>query len=1200
MRVIGWRPRARLLLVLVTTLLLSGGLAVSPAVAAERTDQPSLWAAEPGGPGADGDKIVADLAAVLDEKGSADFYVDFTERADLTVPTSLSWSERGAAVVRALQSTAEASQAAVREQLDKAQVSYTSFWISNTILVQGGSQELAQEVAGQQKVGTIRAPERYEIPEPAAGIDEQSIGAVEWGIDRIRADDVWSTFGVRGEGIVVGNIDTGVNFRHAALVGQYRGQADGGAFTHDYNWFDATSVCPSAEPCDNNNHGTHTMGTMVGDDGGINQIGVAPRAKWIAAKGCATNTCAQDALLLAGQWMLAPTRLDGTGADPAQRPNIVNNSWGGSGGDSWYSDTIDAWRAAGIFPAFSNGNAGPRCGTAGAPGDDEQAFATASFGSNDAIAASSSRGGAGGRVKPNLAAPGVNVRSSIADGGYAAFSGSSMASPHTAGAVALMWSAAPTLVGDVPATAALLNQTAADTADLSCGGSDVNNNVWGEGKLDALAAVTQSPRSPVGTLTGLVSDVATSRPLAGVKVVVDGLYERVANTGPDGVYTVLIPAGDYRVTASAFGYYPVSASATVTAGAIAEQGLALTAAPAGGVSGTISDAGGPVANATVTIDDTPIPAAKTGADGHFGFDTVPFDSYRVTVTAGGCYTAGTAEITVDGSEIVDITLRQLTDAYGYTCRIDSAGYLEADTPLTGLVGDERALAVDLPFPFFFYGSSYRSAFVSTNGHLNFLAATTAHSNTALPNPVAPNAAVYPFWDDLNVLAGSSQVLTRTLGTAPNRSFLIEWRNVFFFNTPALQIDVEAQLNEDGTIVTRYRNLGADPRERGNSASVGIENSLGTTGLQYARDTAVLSDDQTIRFVPPPTGTVTGVLTDANDSSLLEGATVRALQGTTVVGSTTSAADGTYLLRLKLGGYRIEAAKPNYLPAAAGVELTTDGESIIQDLALATAMAQLSPEAASFLANAGQLRTARLTLANPSTSGVPLTFNLADGQDWLWTVPASGVIPPGGTAGLTVRVDATGVPPGVQTGMIAVTTNAGRRPSLQIPVTLVVPAYRQGIEVGGSAGYSDTAGDPWAADQSWAPGGYGYLGAGWTTTSRQPIAGTEDDALHRTGREATSGYRFDNLPAGMYSVELDFTEFRRNLPPDRRVFDVAINGQPVLTDYDPVAAVGVLTLDHREFAVPVSTGGAIAIEFGAQQGKLLPMLTAVRVTHRPDR
>ena len=190
--------------------------------------------------------------------------------------------------------------------------------------------------------------------------------------------------------------------------------------------------------------------------------------------------------------MLAPTRLDGTGADPTLRPNIVNNSWGGPGGDSWYSDTIDPWHAAGIFPAFSNGNAGPGCGTAGAPGDDEQAFATASFGSDGVIAASSSRGGAGDRVKPNLAAPGVNVRSSIANGGYAAFSGSSMASPHTAGTVALMWSAAPSLVGDVPGTAALLNQTAADTADLSCGGTDVNNNVWGEGKLDALAAVTQS------------------------------------------------------------------------------------------------------------------------------------------------------------------------------------------------------------------------------------------------------------------------------------------------------------------------------------------------------------------------------------------------------------------------------------------------------------------------------------------------------------------------------------------------------------------------------------------------------------------------------------------------------------------------------------------------------------------------------------
>ena len=162
-----------------------------------------------------------------------------------------------------------------------------------------------------------------------------------------------STYGDRGEGIVIANIDTGVQYNHPALVGKYRGNL-GGSFDHNYNWYDPSAICgsPSLVPCDNNNHGTHTMGTMVGDDGAGNQIGVAPGAKWIAAKGCESSSCSSTALLNSGQWILAPTRLDGTGADASKRPNIVNNSWGGGRGDPWYSATVDAWVASGIFPAL--------------------------------------------------------------------------------------------------------------------------------------------------------------------------------------------------------------------------------------------------------------------------------------------------------------------------------------------------------------------------------------------------------------------------------------------------------------------------------------------------------------------------------------------------------------------------------------------------------------------------------------------------------------------------------------------------------------------------------------------------------------------------------------------------------------------------------------------------------------------------------
>ena len=175
---------------------------------------------------------------------------------------------------------------------------------------------------------------------------------------------MWSTFGDRGEGVVVANIDTGVAYTHPALVNQYRGNLGGGVFDHNYNWYDPSHVCgnPSLAPCDNNDHGTHTMGTMVGDDGAGNQIGVAPGASWIAAKGCETSSCSDDALLMSGQWVLAPTDLQGNNPRADLRPNIVNNSWGNSDGSNlFYQATVQAWVASGIFPAFSNGNSGSSC-----------------------------------------------------------------------------------------------------------------------------------------------------------------------------------------------------------------------------------------------------------------------------------------------------------------------------------------------------------------------------------------------------------------------------------------------------------------------------------------------------------------------------------------------------------------------------------------------------------------------------------------------------------------------------------------------------------------------------------------------------------------------------------------------------------------------------------------------------------------------
>ena len=1149
-------------------------------------------------PSPDAGKIEASVASALNT-GSTDFYVEFAEQADLSAASAITdWNQRGEAVVAALQQTADASQAEVRELLEAAKVVYQPFWVHNTILVRGGSQELADSLAARGEVRVLRAPRTYALPDTVVGTPEDTIDTVEWGINRIQADAAWPLFG-RGEGIVVANIDTGVQFNHPALVRQYRGNT-GSGFDHNYSWHDPSRICgnPSLAPCDNNNHGTHTMGTMVGEDASLtNQIGVAPGARWIAAKGCESNSCSDTALLSSGQWVLAPTDLAGANPRADLRPDIVNNSWGGGGGDTWYLATVNAWRASGIFPAFSNGNSGPGCNSSGSPGDYGTSYSSGAFDINNAIASFSSRGAGPNGIKPNLASPGVNVRSSIANGGYSAFSGTSMASPHTAGTVALMWSAAAALRGQIDATAAILNQTAVDTSDLSCGGTAANNNVWGEGKLNALQAVTQSPRGDTGTLVVNVSNASTSTPLPGASVNITGPVNRNGITGADGRVTFLLPVGTYAIAVSAFGFGSGSASADVAVGATTTANVPLTPAPSGSLSGTVSSASGPVANAVVTITGTPIPATTTDANGNYSFATVPNGTYTVTVTAGGCFGAASQSVTVDGTTTQNFTLPQRGDSFGYTCVIEGAGYVEGDTPLT-LTGDDASRLVPLPFAFNFYGTSYSQAFVSTNGNLNFLALNSTFTNTAIPAAAAPNAAIYAMWDDLNVISGTGSMWTKTSGTAPNRSFLIEWRNVNFFAT-TLMVDVQTQLNEDGSIVTRYRNLGADPREQGNSATVGIENANGTVALQYSFNTAVLSDAQSIRFVPPPSGLVRGTVTDANDGLPVAGATVRALNGATVVGTTTTAADGTYNIRLLLGTYTIEIGKTNYVTDSGTVTLSTNGEVVTHDAALATSRAEVSPGVLSFLANEGQLRTAQVMLSNTSTSGVELTYALDDDQGWLWTVPASGSVEAGGTRTLTVRVDPAGLAAGVHHATITLTTNAGRVPVLQIPVTLVVPAYRQGINAGGSH-FVDTAGDPWGTDQAYTAGGFGFLTPGSVTTVKKSIAGTDDDVLYQSQREGTSGYRFDNLPAGTYVIDLNFAEIRPGgVTVGRRVFDVSINGSLVLANYDPVAAVGNLTADHRIFTVTVAEGGSISVELGAKKGKLPPIINGLRITHRPD-
>ena len=595
--------------------------------------------------------IPARVERQVEQTGEATFWIRLDGKADLSAAAGMTdWAERGRFVYETLTNFADDAQAAVRSRLDTLGAEYHAFWISNTIRVTGNASVLTA-MAAHPDVSAIDAPRTYHVPEPIPTRGE--IQATEWGLDAINAPDVWNQFGVRGEGIVVANIDTGAQFDHPALVDQYRGTNTDGSFDHNYNWFDPSNVCgsPSLQPCDNDSHGTHTMGTMVGDDGAGNQIGVAPGARWIAAKGCETNDCSDFALLESGEWIVAPTDLNGQNPRPDLRPHVVNNSWGGGVGDDWYMDTVDAWIAAGIFPMIANGNAGPGCGSVSSPGDYPQSYGVGAFDINGNIASFSGRGpSAFDAIKPNVSAPGVNVRSSVPTDAYANFNGTSMATPHASGAVALMLSAAPALIGNIDETRAIIDQTAVDTEDLTCGGEPANNNVWGEGKLDALAAVEQSPRGEAATLTGTVTDAVSGDPIAGATVTATGELDRTVTTDENGAYELLLIAGSFDVTTEAYGYAPETTTVDLVAGETTTLDIALDPLPTTVVSGTVTDGSGhgwPL-YARIDIDGYPLgPVFTDPVTGEYSVELVEAAEFTFNVSAvSGGYLAQTRPVTV--------------------------------------------------------------------------------------------------------------------------------------------------------------------------------------------------------------------------------------------------------------------------------------------------------------------------------------------------------------------------------------------------------------------------------------------------------------------------------------------------------------------------------------------------------------------------
>ncbi|MFC5824824.1 S8 family serine peptidase [Nonomuraea insulae] len=1127
-------------------------------------------------------KIDTTVQAQLAQDDKATFWVRMKGSADLSgARRAVTKESKAELVFEAKNERAESSQEGLRKLLDSQHADYTPYWIVNAVKVTA-DEKLASEIASLPEVERIFPVRTLSLPKPISGKAEAKVNAVEWNIDRVNAPRVWNELGNRGEGVVIAHIDTGAQFDHPELAASYRGRNPDGSYTHDYNWFDPARICPAAAPCDNNGHGTHTMGTMVGANG----IGVAPGAKWIAAKGCEVNTCTDASLLAAGQWLVRPTDLNGQNPRPDLAPDIINNSWGGDGFDPFYKEVVDSWIAAGIFPAFSNGNEGPACRTSGSPAQYVTSYSAGAFDINNALYTRSSKGeGENGETKPNIAAPGVNVRSSTPGNTYDSYTGTSMASPHVAATVALIWSAAPGLLGNVAATRPLLDGTATDVSDTSCGGTAADNNVWGEGRLDTYAAVLAAPDEGLGDLSGTVT--AGGAPAAGVSVSVAGPLNRTVTTGADGRYAIpRLLAGDYRITASKFGYAEATANVTITADQAATVDVPITVLPTGVVSGTVTTAGTPEPGATVAAAGTPV-SGVTDAAGHYSL-TLPHGSYELTITPSSrCSSASTAAVEVAGDVARNIELPLRGDNFGYTCRSGAQAYVAGSEKLA-LTGDDEAAQVTLPFPVPFYGTGYGKAWIGTNGYVMFATdRITTGSNGTLPTSGTPNNAIYPYWDDL-IVDAQAGIYTAVTGTAPHRTFVVEWRNATFYSETGQRVSFSALLGEDGSVGFRYKDVESE-RDQGVSATVGVENAAGNDALLYSYNQAVLATGQGLSFTASRHGLVTGAVTDANDGQPIAGATVKVGD----VATFTTGENGAFYGQVLAGDYDVVVSKEHY---GTFTQPVTVGPATVTriDTALVTGRVSAAAAELTVVLPAESSRTRTIELTNLGTA-TPYT---AAGESWFTVSPAAGELAKGQKVSLKVNVSSAGVVPGTfREGKLTVKSASGRQPTIEIKVTVVVPKHQVAIDVGATRNAVDGAGDTWTPDKKYAQGGYGYVATqNRTESTSRTISGTTDQTLFRTARESMLEYRFDNVPAGTYTVELDFADLK-NTQMGKRVFDVLVEGQLAIPALDLALEAGTYTAVSRQYTVKV-TDGQLNVRFATRQGATI--VNAVRISERPDR
>ena len=763
-------------------------------------------------------------------------------------------------VVTALQAKAVATQGPVLSMIERAYLAggveyFEPFWIANCIRVDA-TPAVIHELAARDDVGVVYYNYPIELIE-AEDADPVALDGMlldpnrrtagprspEPGVNAVRAPEVWA-YGYDGTGVLVSTLDTGVEGSHPALASRWRGVADPRYAGHpEWAFFDP--VTSWTFPQDSGSHGTHTMGSVCGGAPG-DQVGVAPGAQWIHAavidRASLTQTCT-DAVL-AYQWLIDP---DGNPSTVWDVPDVCSNSWGiatshsippwSSPCDSSFWSYLDACEAAGTVILFSAGNEGSAANTLRRPADRAtDDYRTCSVGGIDAnsppnwtVYNSSSRGptycspDGSAAIKPEVTAPAVSVRSSTPGSNYGTKTGTSMASPHVNGVVALMRQACPDLTPDE------IKQILYDTAeDLGPVGKD---NDFGYGLVDAYDAVlmaeTMCGPSPPRAQDGYYETaVDTAVVVDFVATDYDGLPD------PPGAMTfkvISLPAAGNTVADAYNGH-------VIQAGELPYELLAggnqVVYTPTGGFWGEdtfqfVADDGGvppeggesdPATTTVLVMFDPPVIATTSLPDGYLNVAYGPF-----------------ALQADDGQPALEWTIAN--EGLYYEGNL-GASYFSAVGTAQGWQDDDGSWSYALPFSFPYYDQTYTSVWVCSNGFLDFASNSDDWSNTE--GELISNVRIAALWDDLRTDQGGDIYIDDTVAG----QVTFRWDAVTY--TGQYPCNISCTLFDTGRIEFHYGsgNTNLTP-------TIGISSGNGTDYLlsQYNNATS-LTNANSLEVYPP--------------------------------------------------------------------------------------------------------------------------------------------------------------------------------------------------------------------------------------------------------------------------------------------------------------------------------------------------------------